>query len=113
MNPDTAASSPPSEPDAAIAALAATWAARRNRGLDDEQLRELRAWVASSPTHARAFAKADGADTVLDWPLQSGRLDDVLGELTLRATKRRRRRAIVTASCMTAAALLFAWFEPL
>ena len=50
---------------------AAGWVTKRDAGLNAEERRQLRAWLAADPRHALAFARADQGRTELDWPLHA------------------------------------------
>src|ERR1043166_3485761 len=77
---------------AALAALAAQWVEKRDRGLEPSERRDLQSWLSANPKHAAAFAQADTARTEFDWPLHSGTVDRMLMGLEACARRRRTRR---------------------
>jgi transmembrane sensor len=82
------------------------WVAKRDAGLNADERRQLRAWLAADPRNAIAFARADRGRTELDWPLHAGALDDVLAGLEIRARKRRSHRQVALSAAACAVAIL-------
>jgi transmembrane sensor len=87
----------------ALREIAATWAARRDRGLSAAESIEFELWLAADPRHAAALRAIDQAWTLLD------RTPEALAQLELAKLARRRarrRNAFVFASLAAAAVLV-------
>jgi transmembrane sensor len=104
-------SRPPFSPDDSardadpIAAAAADWVVRRDRGLTEAEAQEFAAWQAADPRHAAELARQDGAWRSLDSIGASPDLARLADDVFERARERRRRRRMGFTVLAAAAAL--------
>lgn len=111
MNPDNRNERTPelSSTPAAMAVAAARWARRRKQGMTPAERRELQAWLATDPRHARAFRAADTERDELDWPLHTGTTDTVMLGLARRSRRRYARRIALACATMIMLTLGVVW----
>jgi len=89
-----------------IDAIASRWVVRRRAGLDGADERELEQWLMADSAHREAFQRLTAMSDVLVRAEAKGATNIILSQLTIRAKKRRKRRAYGAAAC--ALALLLA-----
>ena len=99
---------PKTEPRRAVSrdeleSLAAHWLARQDAGLCESAQRELDAWLAADPRHARAWSEVERAWSTFDEPRRGGLSEAMVAELAARQRRRRWRVALGSAATLAAA----------
>ena len=98
-----------SEADAHVAAAAAAWVVRRDRGLSAEERRAFEAWRRADVRHARELERIGGAWRGLDALTAVPELEALAEATVARARQRRARRgrfALATTALAAAAAVV-------
>lgn len=105
----------PSSPDDStraadlIAAAAADWVVRRDRGLSEAEKREFAAWQAVDPRHAEELTRQEEAWRSLDGAGANAELARMADDVFDRARERRARRRLVYNLVVAAAAFAVTW----
>lgn len=92
-----------------IAAAAARWVVRRDRGLSAAEAREFAAWQAADPRHAEELAHQDGAWQRLDGVGANPDLARMADDVFQRVRMRRARQRTIYSLLAAAAVVALAW----
>lgn len=90
---------------AEIDTIASDWIIRRDSGLSAAEQIDFARWKAEDARHAEAVARHDKAWSLLDRPLRSGRVGEMLRLLSARVSQRRRRIGAASAVVVMLAGL--------
>jgi transmembrane sensor len=97
---------PPRKPaPAEIDATASDWIIRRDSGLSAAEQDDFARWQAADARHTEAVARHEIAWSMLDRPLLSGRVAEMVRRLSARVSQRRRRIGAASAAVVILAGL--------